>query len=157
MAISAKGTARRKARVRKALKALLALFAVIFCVDLHAGAVLLAAAVDAVIRQLLDGVERFAATADQRAELFTFEEDLVAALLTLVDLDLSGGVHVLKKALEERAFCDLHLSSPIVGFELLVFRNRQEHFCPFHYLGILRLIKLSSFRLVSIFTDFYFL
>ena len=88
---------------RQALEALLALFAVIFCVDLHAGAVLLAAAVDAVVRQLLDGVERFAAAADQRAELFTFEEDLVAALLTLVDLDLSGGVHVLKKALEERA------------------------------------------------------
>ena len=79
---------------RQALEALLALFAVIFCVDLHAGTVLLAAAVDAVVRQLLDGVERFAAAADQRAELFTFEEDLVAALLTLVDLDLSGGVHV---------------------------------------------------------------
>ena len=58
---------------RQALEALLALFAVIFCIDLHAGAVLLAAAVDAVVRQLLDGVERFAAAADQRAELFALE------------------------------------------------------------------------------------
>ena len=37
------------------------------------------------------------------------------------------------------------------------FRNRQEHCCPFHYLGILRLIKLSSFSRLSIFTDLYFL
>ena len=40
---------------RQALEVSLALFAVIFCADLHAGTVLLAAAVDAVIRQLLDG------------------------------------------------------------------------------------------------------
>ena len=71
--------------------------------------------------------------------------------------DNSPGSGCRKKALEERAFCDLHLSSPIVGFELLVFRNRQEHFCPFHYLGILRLIKLSSFSSLSSFTDLYFL
>ena len=35
--------------------------------------------------------------------------------------DNSPGSGCRKKALEERAFCDLHLSSPIVGFELLVF------------------------------------
>ena len=86
---------------RKALKALLALFAVILGIDLHAHAVFLAAAVDAVIRQLLDGVERFAAAADQRAELFALEIDLVAALFALVDLDLGSGIHVLKETLEE--------------------------------------------------------
>ena len=57
--------------LRQTLQTLLALFAVVLGVDLHAGALALASAVDGIVRQLLNGVERFAAAADERAELFT--------------------------------------------------------------------------------------
>ena len=87
----------------QAFEALLTLFAVVFRIDLHTHAALVAAAIDRVIGQLLNRVKRFTAAADQRAELVAIEIDLVAILLGQINLNLSLAVHVLEQALKEGA------------------------------------------------------
>ena len=79
------------------LQTLLPLGAVVLRVHLHADA-LVRAGVDGVVGQLLDGVQRLAAMADELTQLLAYQQHLIAALLHLVDLHLGGAVHVLQQA-----------------------------------------------------------
>ena len=65
--------------------------------------VLIAAAVDGVIGQVLDRVERLAAAADDRAHVAAGQVHVHAAVFTRGDLDLRLDAHVLKQAADKRA------------------------------------------------------
>ena len=78
------------------LQTLLPLGAVVLRVHLDADA-LVTAGVDGVVGQLLDGVQRFTAAANELTQLVALENDLITALLHLVDLDLGHAVHMLQQ------------------------------------------------------------
>ena len=78
------------------LQTLLPLGAVVLRVHLDADA-LVTAGVDGVVGQLLDGVQRFAAAANELTQLVALKNDLITALLHLVDLDLGHAVHMLQQ------------------------------------------------------------
>ncbi len=63
---------------------------------------LLAALVDGVIGQLLDGVQGLAPAADKRPQLLAFQNDLVASLGVQIDLRPGGAAHMLQQSLQER-------------------------------------------------------
>ena len=81
-------------------EALLPALPVVLRVQLDAAAAL-AAPVHGVARELLDGVQGLAPAADEGAQVLPLQEDLVAALLRLIDPDLGLGLHLPEKAGEE--------------------------------------------------------
>ena len=81
------------------LQALLTLFTVALGIQLDAGAA--AGAVDRVAGELLDCIQSFTAAADDSTDLIAFQNDLIAALLRQVHLDLSLGVHLLEQTGQE--------------------------------------------------------
>ena len=68
--------------------------------DVH---MLITAAIDGVIGQVLDRVERLAAAADDRAHVAAGQVHVHAAVFTRGDLDLRLDAHVLEQAADERA------------------------------------------------------
>ena len=80
----------------QALQTLLTAGTVVLGIHLDADTLAVAAGVDGIVGQLLDGIQRLAAMTDQLAQTLAHQNDLVAALLHLVDLDLGGAVHVLE-------------------------------------------------------------
>ena len=84
----------------KPLERFLALEAVVLRVDVDAHTLVLAA-VDRVVRQMLNRVERFAAAADQNAEVLADEVDRVALVRRFHRVRHSIGAHVLEKSLDE--------------------------------------------------------
>ena len=62
---------------------------------------LLVAGVDSVIGQLLNGIQRLAAAADKLTEIIALENNLITALLLLVDLHSGLAVKMLHKTGEE--------------------------------------------------------
>ena len=84
----------------KPLERFLALEAVVLRVDVDAHTLVLAA-VDRVVRQMLNRVERLAAAADENAEVIADEVDRVALVRRLHRMRHSIGAHVLEKSLDE--------------------------------------------------------
>ncbi len=82
------------------LEALLPLEAVVLRVHVDAHP-LLAAPVDGVVGQLLDGVQGLAPSADERAQLLPLQNGLVAALLVPVHLHLGLAAHVAEETGEK--------------------------------------------------------
>ena len=86
--------------LRKPLQRFLALEAVVLRIDVDARA-LRSAAVDRVVRQMLNGVKRLAASADQDAEVLADEVHRVAVVRVFHRVRYGVGAHVLKKSLDE--------------------------------------------------------
>ena len=86
--------------LRKALQCLLALEAVAFGIDIDAHTLVLAA-VDGIVGQMLDCVERLAAAANEDAKVFTHEINQIRLVRRLDGVRHGVGAHVLKEALDE--------------------------------------------------------
>ena len=86
--------------LRQPLQRFLALAAVVLGVDVDAHALVLAA-VDGVVGQMLDGVERLAAAADQDAQIFADEVDHIALIRVFHGVRHGVRAHVLKQALHK--------------------------------------------------------
>ena len=97
---------------RQTLKRLLALETVVLGIDIDAHALGLAA-VDGVVRQMLDGVERLAAAADQNAEIFTDQIDHIGLVGGLGGVRHGVGAHVLQQTLDK--LLDLFLDRAGLG------------------------------------------
>ena len=84
---------------RQPLERLFTLGAIVLSVDVDARALVLSA-VDGVVRQVLDGVERFTAAADQNAEIGADQIDQIAVFAGLHRVRHGVGAHVLQQPLD---------------------------------------------------------
>ena len=80
--------------VRQTLQTLFTLGPVVLGVHMDPQT-LIPAAVYGIVGELLDGVQRLSPAADESAQLLTHQDHLVAVLLLLVHLHLSGAFHML--------------------------------------------------------------
>ena len=120
----------------QALKAGLTAGTVILGIHMDADT-LLVAGVDSVVGQLLNGIQRLAAAADKLTEVLALENDLIAALLLLVDLHSGLAVKVLHKTGEEGGN----------ALSVAVAAHRQVDGGHFHLLLLLGLLLLLCLRL----------